>query len=137
MVFLRKYNDYSTRTHPKASPRRPESACREGTVCVLLLLRLNRTNPSAVPGGSLGAQRCGAQTPLPPKIPRGQAHKALRAHAPVNGPRPGIARRRADARTTIVGANAGHATKRDARDPRPARRAPAGGEICGRQNQAF
>ena len=44
MVFHWKYNDSCTRTHPKASPRQPESACREGTVCVLLLLRLNRTN---------------------------------------------------------------------------------------------
>ena len=61
-----------------------------------------KINPSAVPGGSVGAQRCGAQTPHPPKIPRSQIHNALRAHAPVNGPRPGMARRCADAKENLL-----------------------------------
>ncbi len=74
---------------PKRRPVYPRSR-------ITLEPSLNRT------GRNLDMRHRGAQTPLPPKIPRGQIHNALRAHAPVNGTRPGMARRCADAKENFL-----------------------------------
>ena len=81
----------------------------------------------AVPGGSLGMQHRGAQTPLPPKIPQRQVHKALTGRTSPSTSEGGELRDHAGARCV----------KWSARDRQPSRWAPVGASLEGNENQAF